>query len=45
MMQKLGYIHQNPVKAGFVIEAEHYLYSSARNYAGMKGVIDVSFLY
>lgn len=27
--QKLNYIHQNPVRAGLVYEAEHYLYSSA----------------
>jgi REP element-mobilizing transposase RayT len=32
--QKLAYIHMNPVKAGIVLEPEHYLYSSARNYAG-----------
>ncbi len=31
--QKLNYIHQNPVRAGIVDEAEHYLYSSARNYS------------
>ena len=27
--QKLNYIHMNPVKAGIVLEPQHYLYSSA----------------
>ncbi|MBK8809928.1 MAG: transposase [Acidobacteria bacterium] len=30
MMQKVNYIHQNPVRAGLVERAEDYLYSSAR---------------
>jgi REP-associated tyrosine transposase len=29
---KLNYIHNNPVKAGLVLEPEDYKYSSARNY-------------
>ena len=40
MDQKLDYIHNNPVVAGWVDEPEHYLYSSARDYAGGKGLID-----
>ena len=39
--QKLDYIHNNPVVAGWVDEPEHYLYSSARDYAGGKGLIDI----
>ena len=39
--QKLNYIHQNPVKAGIVDKAEDYVYSSARNYAGEMGLINV----
>ena len=39
--QKINYIHQNPVKAGLVEEAHHYLYSSASNYIGEKGILDV----
>jgi len=35
-MQKLIYIHMNPVRAGIVNEAENYAYSSAPNYAGMS---------
>jgi REP element-mobilizing transposase RayT len=39
--QKLIYIHNNPVEAGFVAEPEDYLYSSAIDYSGRKGMIDV----
>ncbi|GAB3822394.1 transposase [Pontibacter rugosus] len=41
MQQKLDYLHQNPVEAGFVEEPWEYLYSSARDYAGNKGLIDI----
>ena len=34
MQQKLDYIHQNPIEAGFVYKPEEYTYSSARDYAG-----------
>jgi putative transposase len=38
----LNYIHDNPVKAGIVLSPEHYLYSSAINYAGLPDkLIDV----
>ena len=30
LMQKVNYIHQNPVRAGFVEAADDYLYSSVR---------------
>lgn len=39
--QKLEYIHQNPVKAGFVEKPEEFLYSSARNFAGFDAMIDL----
>lgn len=39
--QKLDYIHNNPVKAGIVDKPEDYLYSSARNYMNLPGLIDV----
>lgn len=41
MEQKLEYIHKNPVEAGFVDKAEEYLYSSARDYCGIKGLLDI----
>ncbi len=30
--EKIAYIHENPVKKGFVEKPEHWKYSSARNY-------------
>ena len=41
IMQKLQYIHDNPVRAELVDYPEHYRYSSAPNYAGQKGLLDV----
>jgi REP element-mobilizing transposase RayT len=41
MDSKINYIHENPVRAGIVARSEEYLYSSARNYAGLQGVLDV----
>ncbi len=38
--QKLNYIHENPVTDGIVERAEEYYYSSARNYAGLDGVLE-----
>jgi putative transposase len=34
--QKLNYIHQNPIRAGFVEEAVHWKYSSAGFYYADK---------
>ncbi len=42
--EKLHYLHRNPVEAGWVVEPEHYLYSSARDYAGVKGLVEVKIL-
>ena len=39
--QKLNYIHQNPVDEGLVFRAEDYVYSSAIDYAGGKGLLDI----
>nr|WP_262918364.1 transposase [Mucilaginibacter straminoryzae] len=41
LQQKLDYIHHNPVRAHIVAEPQHYLYSSAANYAGEGGLLDV----
>ncbi len=43
--QKLNYIHQNPVRAGIVDREEEYIYSSARDYCGQKGLLDIDFLW
>ena len=44
MDQKLEYVHLNPVQAGIVESPEEYLYSSARDYAGKKGLLDIEFI-
>ncbi|MBS1521997.1 MAG: transposase [Bacteroidetes bacterium] len=43
--QRLNYLHNNPVQEGIVEEPEHYVYSSARDYAGIKGLLDIVLLY
>ena len=42
--QKMNYIHNNPVEAGWVEKPKEYLYSSAKNYAGEVGLIDVELI-
>jgi putative transposase len=39
--QKLEYIHNNPVTDGLVENSEDFLYSSARNYAGLEAVLEI----
>lgn len=38
---KSDYIHENPVIAGWVEDAEDYLYSSAGDYVGKKGLVNL----
>jgi REP element-mobilizing transposase RayT len=40
IFEKIQYIHNNPVEAGLVFRAEEYVYSSAIDYAGEKGVLN-----
>jgi len=42
MVQKIEYIHNNPVRRGYVDEPQHWRYSSASNYAGTGGLIEVT---
>jgi putative transposase len=42
--QKLDYVHNNPIEAGFVTEPHHWKYSSAKNYADEIGEIEIDFL-
>ena len=42
--ERLMYIHNNPVKAGIVEQQEDYIYSSARNYASLKNILDIDLL-
>jgi REP element-mobilizing transposase RayT len=44
IQQKLNYIHYNPVKAGLVFKPEDYVYSSAIDYAGGKGLLEIILL-
>jgi hypothetical protein len=37
----LDYLHNNPVEEGLVFRAEQYVYSSAVDYAGGKGLLDI----
>jgi REP element-mobilizing transposase RayT len=41
--EKMNYIHNNPVKAELVGRPEDYLYSSARDYSGEKGLVNILF--
>jgi REP element-mobilizing transposase RayT len=42
--EKLDYIHANPIKAGFVSHEQDFLYSSAVDYAGEKGLLKINFI-
>jgi len=42
--QRLEYIHNNPVAEEIVTEPSHYLYSSARNYDGGKGLLEIELI-
>ncbi|HEY8782040.1 MAG TPA: transposase [Mucilaginibacter sp.] len=41
IQQKIDYTHENPVVAGFVENDYEYLYSSARDYCGIQGLVKV----
>ena len=44
--QKLRYLHDNPVRKGYVDQPEHWRYSSARNYMlGDDSIIKIEHLY
>ena len=42
--QKLTYIHNNPVEAGFVEKAEDWLYGSAGSFYGKKELIELAYI-
>ena len=45
MEQRLDYIHNNPVEAGFVDDPCSWLHSSARDYAGVgKGRVELKYI-
>ena len=43
--QKLDYIHMNPVKHGFTNSPECYDWSSAIDYTGGKGIVEIEMFY
>jgi len=46
LLEKINYIHYNPVKRGLVSEPEKYIYSSARDYKdGKGGIINIENLF
>jgi len=42
--QKVDYVHQNPVAAGLVYEPWYWKYSSAIDYNGGTGVLEIDFI-
>ena len=44
ILQKLQYVHLNPVRAGFVAQPQDWLYSSAFFYETGEGLLDVAVL-
>jgi REP element-mobilizing transposase RayT len=42
--QKVNYIHNNPVKKGYVTNPEEWKYSSARNYNGDQSVLEIDLM-
>ena len=43
--QKMNYIHNNPVVSGFVCKPEDWKYSSAGDYAGIKGQVNLCMIF
>jgi putative transposase len=41
LMDRISHIHENPVREGIVDQPESYLFSSARDYAGIRGLVAV----
>lgn len=40
LFKKIDYVQNNPVKKGLVDKPEDYVYSSAIDYSGEKGLVD-----
>ena len=41
MRERIEYIHNNPVKRGYVDAPSHWRYSSARDYEGVPGLLQI----
>lgn len=44
IQEKLNYIQYNPVEEGLVFRSEDYVYSSAVNYSGLNGLLEITLL-
>lgn len=42
--QRLDYLHNNPIIANMVRDPEHYIYSSAIDYIGEKGLVKIELI-
>ena len=42
LLEHFDYIHQNPVRDKIVDIANEYMYSSARDYSGVKGLVNIA---
>lgn len=42
LQERILYVHENPVRDRIVARPEDYLYSSANDYAGKKGLVNVT---
>jgi putative transposase len=41
LMDRIAHVHENPVREGIVDQPESYLFSSARDYSGIRGLVAV----
>jgi REP element-mobilizing transposase RayT len=41
LLQKVEYIHHNPVRVGWVGSPEDWVYSSARNFLGLEAILEI----
>ena len=41
LKEKIDYIHNNPIKRGYVDKAKYWRYSSARDYEGIEGLLKI----
>ena len=41
LLDRIAHIHENPVRERIVDQPEAYIFSSARDYAGMRGMVNV----
>lgn len=41
LLDRIAHIHENPVRERIVEQPEAYVFSSARDYAGMRGLVNV----